>query len=70
VRKIKDLILEQFPSRERLSYGDFIHDEIGVRQIPCGEGVLIVTSEELSSPGNPQHIAQAQALRAALQGRY
>jgi hypothetical protein len=41
----------------------------GVRQIPCGEGVLIVTSEELSSPNNPQHIAQAQALRDALQGR-
>jgi hypothetical protein len=37
-----------------------------VRQIPCGEGVLLVTSEELSSPDNPQHMAQAQVLWKAL----
>jgi hypothetical protein len=38
-----------------------------VRQIPCANGALVVTSEELSSPDNPKHVAQAMRLRDILQ---
>jgi hypothetical protein len=38
-----------------------------VRTINLSDGVLIVTSEELSSADNPQHVAQATRLRDILQ---
>ena len=49
MKKIKDLILEHFPSRERLAYDDFICDEI-VRHYYGNEERISTIFEYISRP--------------------